>query len=154
MENVKENQLTVNNQSVEVMAENENFVMDLTQERVTCFCSFEPKTLQEKKRFYNIINSSSKRIGDCINETINMKDVYVEIVKCTNKETGEVTECPRTIIIDDKGEGYQAVSLGIFGALKKIFQVFGQPNTWDTVLPIKVKQVTKGEKKILTLECK
>jgi hypothetical protein len=82
---------------------------------------------------------------------INAKDVFCEVVTCKNPETGESNECPRIVIIDDKGVGYQAVSLGVFSALKKVFQVFGVP-TWKKPIALKVVQVTKGQNKILTFD--
>lgn len=142
------------NQKAMQMEENNSFIVDLQAPKQVSYCSMQATTAAEKKSLYNSINSTEKRVGDCINEVINVKDVYVEIVKCVNKETGEETSCPRTVLIDDKGVGYQAVSLGVFNGLKKIFQIFGQPNTWETPLPLKVKQLTKGERKILTFEIK
>lgn len=145
-----ENELTVqNNMSME---ENSNFIADLTATRVTAYTSMIPKTVEEKKKFFNAINSTEKRLGDCINKVIKVKDIYVEVVKCKNKDTGEETECPRTVLVDDKGVSYQAVSLGVFNGLRKIFQIFGMPNEWEKPLPLMVKQLTKGERKILTFE--
>jgi SPP1 family phage portal protein len=68
-----------------------------------------------------------------------------------NPETGEASTCPRVVLLDDKNVGYQCVSKGVFSSLSKMFQVFGVPATWDKPIKIKVKQITKGQKKILTL---
>lgn len=136
------------------LMENDNFIMDLTEQRVVSFSSLNPKTDKEKKEFFNLVNSTEKRVGDMINEVINVKHVYVEIVNCVEKESGEITQCPRTVLIDDKGVGYQAVSIGVFSGLKKVFQIFGLPQTWEKPIPLKVKQITKGERKILTFEVK
>jgi len=133
---------------------NTTFIADLTAKRVTAYSSIKAVTIEEKKAFFNAVNSTQKRIGDCINETIQIKDVYVEVVTCVNRETGEATDCPRTVLVDKDGVSYQAVSLGIFNGLKKIFQIFGMPNTWEKPLPLKVKQLTKGDRKILTFEFK
>ena len=59
--------------------------------------------------------------------------------------------CPRIVLIDDKGVAYVSVSLGIFGAVKKLIQVYGMP-TWSEPLPIIVKQKTKGVNTLLTLD--
>ena len=74
----------------------------------------------------------------------------VEVVNCTNEETGEITTCPRIVIIDKDNKSYQAVSIGIYSALKKVIQVFGAP-TWTTPVALEVKQITKGNRKMLTL---
>ena len=136
--------------AVMVMDDNKNFIADLTS-RTTTFCSMVANSPKEKALLFKAMNNPEKRIGDCINMTINAKDLFCEVVDCINKETGEVQTCPRMVIIDDKGIGYQAVSLGVYSALKKVMQVFGQP-TWKEPLPLKVLQITKGDRKLLTFD--
>lgn len=123
--------------------------IDLTSAQ-TQFCSMNAETDEDKAKLYNAMNNPDKRLADCVNMTIKAKDLYVEVVNCTNEETGEVTACPRIVIIDDKGVGYQAVSIGIFSALKKVIQIFGVP-TWEKPVLLEVKQITKGNRKMLTL---
>lgn len=124
-------------------------VVDMTSAQ-TQFCSMKAETDIEKANMFNAMNNPDKRLADCINMQIHAKDLYIEIVNCTNEETGETTACPRIVIIDDKGVSYQAVSLGIYSALKKVVQVFGAP-TWSKPVTLEVKQVTKGTRKMLTL---
>lgn len=133
------------------VAEDERFIMDLTAERHTQYCSLVPANEDEEIILYNAMNNPEHRIGDCINKAINVKHVYCEVVTCVNKETGASNLCPRIVLIDDKGVGYQAVSLGVFSALKKIFTVKGQPHTWKKPVKLEVKQISKGERKLLTL---
>lgn len=129
-----------------------NFIVDLTS-RTTSYCSMVAETTEEKALLYNAMNNTERRLKDCINEVIEVKDVFVEAVNCTNEETGEVTRCPRTVLIDVNGVGYQAVSLGIFSALKKLFAVYGEPQDWTAPLKLKVKQISRSAKKnILTLD--
>lgn len=126
-----------------------NIAVDMTS-AVTQFCSMTAKTDEERAKLFNAMNNPDKRLADCINMTIKAKDLYVEVVNCTNEETGETTACPRMVIIDDKGVSYQAVSIGIYSALKKVIQVFGAP-TWEKPISLEVKQITKGSRKMLTL---
>lgn len=126
-----------------------NIVADMTTAK-TQFCSLVAESDTDKAKLYNAMNNPDKRIADCINMTIKAKDLYIEVVNCTNTETGEVTPCPRIVIIDEKGVAYQAVSVGIYSALKKVVQVYGAP-TWEKPIPLMVKQITKGERKMLTL---
>lgn len=126
-----------------------SIVADMTSAQ-TQFCSMKAETKDEKAALYNAMNNPDKRIGDCINMTIAARDLYIEVVNCTNEETGEVTACPRIVIIDEQGVSYQAVSIGIYSALKKVIQVFGAP-TWDEPVKLEVKQITKGSRKMLTL---
>lgn len=146
-DNTQENAVSVRNNRFEDMGY--DLVVDLTTAQ-TQFCSMTAQTDEEKANLFNAINNPEKRLSDCINMKINAKDLYIEVVNCTNEETGEATACPRIVIIDDKGVSYQAVSLGIFSALKKVIQIFGAP-TWAKPIVLEVKQVTKGTRKMLTL---
>lgn len=135
-----------------IMEENKGFIADLTSAKTT-FCSLSADTREEKANLFKAMNNPEKRLGDCINMVIMAKDIYCEVVDCLNQQTGEVTQCPRIVIIDDKGIGYQAVSIGIYSALKKIIQVFGAP-TWNEPIPLEIKQITKGDRKLLTFDVK
>lgn len=127
----------------------QNLQQNLT-ESSDSFCSLRAETPEEKATLFRIMNSPEKRISDCINQTILVKDVYCEVVQVTNKETGEVNTCPRVVLVDKDGIGYQSVSFGIYGSLKKLFQVYGVP-TWEEPVPIKVIQISREKNKILTL---
>lgn len=154
-ENVKgmtpfDNTQAEGNTALAVMDEDERFIMDLTAERKTQFCSMIPKNEDEEVVLFNAMNNPEKRIGDCINMTINVKHVFCEVVTCVNRETGESNLCPRIVLIDTDGVGYQAVSLGVFSALKKIFSIKGNPTTWKKPVKLQVVQITKGDRKLLT----
>lgn len=144
--------LTVKENNTEIV-DGENMILDLTT-RQTQYCSVVAQTDEEKALLFNATNNTAHRLSDCINMVINVKDVFVEVVNCTNQETGEVTPCPRIVLINEKGEGYQCVSMGIFSALKKLFAIYGEPKDWSKPIKLEVKQVTKGERKMLTLNIK
>lgn len=131
-----------------VMDENEKFIADLTTRR-TSFCSLNAVSFEEKAKLFKAMNNPEHRLSEYINKTILAKDLFCEVVDCVNQETGVITSCPRIVIIDKNGEGYQAVSLGVYGAVKKLIQTFGPP-TWEEGLPLEVKQITKGQKQLLT----
>lgn len=132
------------------MDDNKDFIADLSN-RSTTFCSMVANTPKEKAMLFKAMNNPEKRLGDCINMTIQAKDMFCEVVTCINQQTGEKQDCPRIVIIDKDGIGYQAVSLGVYSAVKKIFSVFGLP-TWEEPLPLTVKQITKGDRKLLTFD--
>lgn len=133
------------------MDEDEKFIMDLTSERKVQFCSMTPKNEDEEIVLYNAMNAPEKRVGDCINMIIEVKHIYCEAVTCVNRESGEESVCPRIVLIDKDGVGYQAVSMGIYSAVKKLMTIKGNPATWKKPVKLKVTQVTKGDRKLLTL---
>lgn len=117
------------------------------------FCSFTPTDAESKAILFNGMNNPDHRIADEINSVISVQHVYIEMVDIANEETGELTACPRIVLFDDKGESHVAVSLGVLSALKKLFKVFGRPETWEKAIPLRVKQVSVGStNKMLTLE--
>ena len=109
------------NENENLMMTDNGFIADLTSAK-TQFCSITPKTNDEKATLFKAMNNPDFRLSDMINKVIKVKDVYVEVVDCHNDETGEVTQCPRIVFIDDKGVGYQCVSIGVFSALKNYFK--------------------------------
>ena len=114
------------------------------------YCSIVAETFEDKAKIFNAMSSPDERLRNHINEIIKIRDVYCEIVGCMNKDTGETSEAPRVVLIDTEGKSYQCVSTGIFNSLKRLFTVFGMP-TWEKGVPCKVKQVSNGERQILTL---
>lgn len=131
-----------------------DFIGELTS-RSAMFCSMKPKDDKEKAQLFNAMNNPEKRIGDEINMTIKARDLYCEVVTVNHvdESTGEVVPqtLPRIVIIDDKGVGHQCVSIGIYSAIRKLIAMFGAP-TWEKPIDLKVKQITKGDRKMLTLE--
>lgn len=136
-------------QTVEV--DGVSLIADLTNAQ-TAYCSMVAEDMRAKATLYNATNSTQERIGDHINEIIKIAHIYVEAVNCTNRETGEIKACPRVVLITDKGIGYQAVSAGVYSSIKKLIQIFGEPGSWEHPIAVKIKQITRSEFKILTLE--
>lgn len=115
------------------------------------FCSFAPATPEGQAILYRAMNNPKGRVSDMINKQITVKDVYCEVVTVTNEKTGETSTQPRTVLIDINGDGYQCVSTGIFSAVKKLARVYGMP-TWEEGITVEVKQITRKERQLLTLD--
>lgn len=128
-----------------------NVAQELSAEATSTFCSVQGGDRKTKALIYNAMNNPKHKVGDFINKTIDVKDVFVELIEQTSEETGETVQVPRVVLIDDKGEAYQAVSVGIFNAVKNAIQVFGQP-TWDEPLKCMIKQIAVKNGSMLTFE--
>lgn len=124
---------------------------ELSAESRTSYCSIKGGDRATKAKLFNASNNPDHKVGDFINKKIKVKDMLVEIIEISDEETGEVTKQPRVVLIDEKGEAYQAVSTGIFNAAKKAIQIFGEP-TWDEPLEVIVKQVTVKNGSMLTFD--
>ena len=158
MENLTNKEMEIFNVGAETKSEmivaedGSKMLMELTGNRQIAYCSLKANTIEEKKKLYNAQNSPDGKLADMINMEIDVKDVYVEIVKLTDQNTGEEINAPRIVLIDKDGKSYQCVSVGIFKCLAKIFNLFGTPDTWKTHLTLKVKQVKTNKGSALTLE--
>lgn len=117
------------------------------------FCSMVVNSDNDRQVLFNAISATPHKLSDYINKVIKVKDVYVETVKVKDRK-GEIVDAPRVVLIDVNGEGYGCVSQGVYGALRKLFVVFGVP-TWNDPVPVEVKQVQgKDSNRILTLSVK
>lgn len=150
--NVTEENVSTNLAVVEGDSDFAMLLQDLDAPKAIAYCSFKPKTAEEQKWLFNVTNTPEERLKDHINETISVRDVYIEIVRLINQETGEFVMAPRIVLIDKNNIGYTCVSVGIFNVIKKLWSSAGDPSTWTAPIDLKVKQITKDKKSILTLE--
>lgn len=128
-----------------------NVAQELSAQQTSMFCSIQGGTIEAKKAVFNASNNPDHKVGDYINKVIVVKDVLAELIEVKNEETGEMEVTPRVVLIDVDGKSYQAVSKGIFNALKKAIAIFGSPS-WEDGLPILVKQVSVGKGSMLTFD--
>lgn len=104
------------------------------------YCSMVAEDDRAKVTLYNSISNPAK-VSDMINKQIKLLHVYAEIIQVTSEETGELVSVPRVILIDEKGKGYQAVSIGIYNAVKRLIALFGTPDTWQKAHTVEVQNV-------------
>lgn len=118
-------------------------------------CSIEDDGSRASKvKIYNAISNAEKQLSDFINSELNVVDVVAHTVTLQD-QNGVMNECVRTILIDDKGVGYQAVSGGVVSSLQRIFAIVGMPSWKDEPVKIVPKQIkTQGGKSVLTLTLK
>lgn len=133
----------------------ENFALVSMEnlEEIGSYTTLPAETEEDKINIFNVSSSPDEKLKDHINEIVKIRHVYMEPVCVTNKETGEVTNAPHIVLIDDSGTSYECTSYGIFNCLRKIFQAFGLPDTWEFARPFMVKQISRGaDKNFLTLK--
>lgn len=123
----------------------------VSQDNAKQYYSIQPTTKAQAVVVYNAVNNPDYRISDFINKTIEVEHVLIEMVELANEKTGEIESVPRTVLLDNKGKSYVAVSFGVYNSMKRVIQMFGEPAAWDGPIKIEVKQIKKGENSILTL---
>lgn len=110
------------------------------QSESAAYCSMVAVDNKARVTLYNACNQPAK-LAEHINETIKVLHIYAEIIPVTNKLTGAIDKAPRVVLIDEKGQGYQAVSIGIYNAVKQLMHMFGDPSTWTGPHTVKVINV-------------
>jgi len=83
--------------------------------------------------------SAAKPGSDHLNKTIRIKYWMIHEVQIVNKDTGEIHDCLRTVLVEPDGSCYAFVSEVIARAVRDIFQEFGT-QTIDPPLDVQVKQ--------------
>lgn len=107
------------------------------------YCTMTAEDNRSKATLYNAC-SNPEKLSNHINMPIEMMHFYVEVIQCANEATGELVNVPRVVIIDTHGKGYQAVSIGIYNAIKRIVSMYGNPATWDEPVTIMCQNVDLG----------
>lgn len=125
-------------------------VRELEGTNLRAMCSIKAETAEEKALVFNAANNPQHKVADFINKKIMVKDIYAETLELVNKETGEVDKAPRIVLIDEAGEAYECVSVGMFSALKKLIATFGEP-TWEQPIPVVIKQEKVANGSMLTI---
>ena len=141
----------MNEKQLEVVNEKVTFIESLESANNLFFCTMSVEDEKGKYNLYKVMNNPDYRTSDCINQKIKIRDVYCEAVDCVSEQTGEVTTCPRVVLIDMNGKSYVSVSFGIYNSLRKLFAIFGAP-TWENGVEVTVKQKTNKDHKILILD--
>lgn len=154
------NQNVINAEEVEVNQDLETGIVSvglgslMNSGNADMYCSLKAESFESKASIYNALNSPDAKISECINMVLEIRDVIAHEVQLVDQNTGEFTNCLRTILVDKDGKTYQAVSVGVANSLNRIFQIFGEPSTWTKPLKLKpVQKVTNnGTNKVTLLE--
>lgn len=128
-----------------------SIAQEMSADARTAYCSISGGTMADRAAVFNASNNPDERIADHINQTIVVRDVLAEQVEMADEDTGEVANAVRVVLIDTDGKSYQAISTGIYSALKRAIQIFGEP-TWDEGLPVVIKQVAVAKGSMLTFD--
>nr|DAU54327.1 MAG TPA: Single stranded DNA binding protein [Caudoviricetes sp.] len=122
-----------------------------------CFCSMDLSTDDAKARLFNAVSNPDKKLTECANMKIALKDVYIEpqvLVRTdeNGNDTGEVEEVNRMVLIDDKGVSYTCCSKGVFNSLRRIIALYGMPNIWEKPIVITPINVSRGNRQFLNIK--
>jgi len=134
------------------MEENKNELTLFSGVKSKVYCSKNAETVEEKKELFNALESCDALLNDCVGQEIEIKDIYVEEKEVVDDATGELKTKFRTIIFDVTGQTYATGSYGIYNILRKLIQIYGLPENWESPIKVKVAKRPIGNgKQSLTL---
>lgn len=125
----------------------------LAQDAGSIFCTIpaQPGDREASAKVFQALNNPEYRVADFINKKIQVSNVLIEAADIMDDETGEVDRVPRVVLISPEGKSYQAVSLGMYGAVKNAFLCFG-PAPWNPALTFLIKQKPVKNGSMLTAD--
>lgn len=155
----EENVIPATTQEIAEYKAEPSMVMSVSElanpQETAMYCSLKSDgSLASKARIFNAVNSPDKKVSECIGDTIQLTDVVAHPIWLTDEKSGELVEAMRMVLVDDQGISYEAVSGGLVNAVQRILQIFGQPETWETPIPVKPiqKGTRNGLNKVTTLK--
>lgn len=116
------------------------------------YCSMLVTDEKSASMLFKAMNQPDDSLGDHINETIDVTNIFIQPVPMANQETGEMNVVPRIVLFDVEGKTYVTVSRGIYNALKNMCAIVGTPETWKAPVTIKVGQRQIKERRMLTFD--
>lgn len=116
------------------------------------YCSMQVTDEKSASMLFKAMNQPDDSLGDHINETIDVANIFIQPVAMPNQETGEMNVVPRIVLFDVEGKTYVTVSRGIYNALKNMCAIVGTPETWKAPVTIKVGQRQIKERRMLTFD--
>lgn len=116
------------------------------------YCSMQVTDEKSASMLFKAMNQPDDSLGDHINETIDVTNIFIQPVPMANQETGEMNVVPRIVLFDVEGKTYVTVSRGIYNALKNMCAIVGTPETWKAPITIKVGQRQIKERRMFTFD--
>lgn len=85
----------------------------------------EATEFEVKKALYNLGTSAEKRLSAMVNDVVMVKAFAFADAQMTDKQTGEVRDAERVLVIDAEGTTYHSMSAGIVSGFHNIAGLFG-----------------------------
>lgn len=104
------------------------------------YCSVSASNPANKAIVYNAINNPTVKISDHVGKDIYIKDIYCEEIEVPDKDTGEIRNLTKTVLIDPDGNSFFSVAAGVFRAVKNLIAIFGYP-TYETPVHVRVTTI-------------
>lgn len=85
--------------------------------------SFDIETPEGKAKAYNAGIAADYKVDDCIGDTVEIDDFYMEPIEFINEETGEIEYRPHVILFATDGRTFEGQSKGLVSSVQRLGQV-------------------------------
>lgn len=147
--NTKTNEIqTINNDQ----KTNQILTMENVNKKIT-FIAKEAVTVEEKKKLFNALEQCDELIKNKLGTEIILSNVYIECRQVFDETKNCLMPKYRTILFDDKSTSYVTGSYGVYNAVKRLLEIYGNPENWKEKVKVKFIEKNIGNnKKSLSLE--
>lgn len=115
------------------------------------YASFDVTTDEGARMYLRATMMPLPSIKSKVKEVIDLVHIFAHNVTSQPDEQGEVKEFQRTVIFDDKGQGYDCGSIGVAKSIGIISRIRGMPPFDPPVKVTVTLQELDGKKQWLTL---
>lgn len=116
----------------------------LVNEENPVLTSMQAVSMEDKKRFYNAINSPTGDIKDIVNNDVTITDFHMGYEEKMSDD-GEFYKSVKTTIVLNDGRSYSTTYKSFAKSLIQLMQIFGTPENWENhEIRIKVRTVSYG----------
>lgn len=114
------------------------------------YSSFDPASPAGKALLWQLNEGADAQVLESVNKVIDLHHVYAADAQKVDKETGEVKELVRIVLVDKSGKTYQCFSAGIRQSLRLLFASEGlPPYERPMLLEFGVKKLPNGQLLVL-----
>lgn len=112
-------------------------IKNLNSGQLSIFSTIKADNQAAKLALYDAVTDAYP-VAEFLDQTINLIHVAAQVVK-VKQDDGSMVECVRTILLDENGTAYAAVSNGLFSAVQDFLGVVGMPESWEAgAIPVRV----------------
>jgi hypothetical protein len=102
-------------------------------------------TPENRSKILEILDGEVMRYQDVVNSVFNLADFIAYPIKMVAKDTGELIDAIRLILIDDQGNAVSTCSPYVIDSLHRIGWAQGKMPPWEPPIPVKLAQQSTRE---------
>lgn len=123
--------------------------------------SVDCDSFEDRLKLVNMVTGDINMVSEHLNEDIEVKDIYIDIVEVNNEEKKIDAEpdkirTPRIVFINKDGVGFYSTARGVVNKFENILALLGTPDKWGRTVTFNFREekLKKNSRKIITFSIK